>query len=192
MEEGRRQIDALMQPDNPPSVRLTSEGHSHGCRWRRLRPFCCGVRRQNGKVPGNGNRPSEQRTFEQKGYSHAQLIAIFVRHRAEIEHLALAKLQREGNSDRGVVVIASERYVHFLVDLDGRLPQRCRISFLALAFLEGSSPLDAHRDQSMRLFMKHRRVIEDIARRKTLLLKEPAQWVSVAAGDLPVLEQDDP
>jgi hypothetical protein len=90
------------------------------------------------------------------------------------------------------MAIASERYVHFLIDLDGRLPQRCRVSFLALAFLEGSSPLDAHRDQCIRLFMKHRRVIEDIARRKSLLLREPAKWVSIAAGDLPVLEQDRP
>ena len=38
----------------------------------------------------------------------AQLIAIFVRHRAEIEHLALAKLQREGHSDRGVVVTTED------------------------------------------------------------------------------------
>jgi hypothetical protein len=36
--------------------------------------------------------------------SSAQLIAIFVKHRADIERLALAKLQREGHSDRGVVV----------------------------------------------------------------------------------------
>ncbi|MEH2561496.1 hypothetical protein V1289_001123 [Bradyrhizobium sp. AZCC 2289] len=36
-----------------------------------------------------------------KDTGHAQLIAIFVRHRAEIEHLALAKLPREGHSDRG-------------------------------------------------------------------------------------------
>ena len=36
--------------------------------------------------------------------SSAQLIAIFVKHRAEIERLALAKLQQEGHSDRGVVV----------------------------------------------------------------------------------------
>src|SRR3981189_2544056 len=42
--------------------------------------------------------------MSRKDAGYAQLIAIFVRHRAEIEHLALAKLQREGHSDRGVVV----------------------------------------------------------------------------------------
>jgi hypothetical protein len=68
MEDGRWQINALMQPSlvggrinhhmlgSPPS-----EDHSHGCCWRRLRPFRCGVRRQNRKVPGNGDCPSEQR-----------------------------------------------------------------------------------------------------------------------------------
>ena len=40
-------------------------------------------------------------------YVH-QLIAIFVRHQAEIEHLALAKLQREGHSARGVVVTTED------------------------------------------------------------------------------------
>jgi len=43
-----------------------------------------------------------------KDAGHAQLIAIFVRHRAEIEHLALAKLEREGHSDRGVVVTTED------------------------------------------------------------------------------------
>jgi len=33
-----------------------------------------------------------------------QLIAIFVKHRAEIERIAIAKLQRQGHSDKGVVV----------------------------------------------------------------------------------------
>ena len=42
--------------------------------------------------------------MSRKDAGYAQLIAIFVRHRAEIEHLALAKLKREGHSDRGVVV----------------------------------------------------------------------------------------
>ena len=42
--------------------------------------------------------------MSRKDAGYAQLIAIFVRHRAEIEHLALAKLQRQGHSDRGVVV----------------------------------------------------------------------------------------
>ena len=46
-----------------------SEDHSHGCCWRRLRPFRCGVRRQIRKVPGNGDCPSEQRACEQKGRS---------------------------------------------------------------------------------------------------------------------------
>jgi hypothetical protein len=43
-----------------------------------------------------------------KDAGFAQLIAIFVRHRAEIEHLARAKLQREGHSDRGVVVTTED------------------------------------------------------------------------------------
>src|SRR5580692_10139865 len=42
--------------------------------------------------------------MSRKDAGNAQLIAAFVRHRAEIEHLALAKLQREGHYDRGVVV----------------------------------------------------------------------------------------
>ena len=46
--------------------------------------------------------------MSKKDACHAQLIAIFVRHRAEIEHLALAKLQREGHSDRGVVVTTED------------------------------------------------------------------------------------
>jgi hypothetical protein len=46
--------------------------------------------------------------MSRKDAGHAQLIAIFVRHRAEIEHLALAKLQREGHSDRGVVVTTED------------------------------------------------------------------------------------
>jgi len=45
---------------------------------------------------------------ERMDAGYAQLIAIFVRHRAEIEHLALAKLQREGHSDRGVVVTTED------------------------------------------------------------------------------------
>lgn len=46
--------------------------------------------------------------MSRKAAGHAQLIAIFVKHRAEIEHLALAKLQREGHSDRGVVVTTED------------------------------------------------------------------------------------
>jgi uncharacterized protein DUF1488 len=46
--------------------------------------------------------------MSRKDAGHARLNAIFVRHRAEIEHLALAKLQREGHSDRGVVVTTED------------------------------------------------------------------------------------
>ena len=46
--------------------------------------------------------------MSRKDAGYAQLIAIFVRNRAEIEHLALAKLQREGHSDRGVVVTTED------------------------------------------------------------------------------------
>ena len=46
--------------------------------------------------------------MSRKDAGNAQLIAIFVRHRAEIEHLALAKLQRDGHADRGVVVITED------------------------------------------------------------------------------------
>jgi hypothetical protein len=82
------------------------------------------------------------------------------------------------------MAIASERFVHFLVDVPGRVPQRCRVSFTVLAILEGTGVLNAHRDQSMRLFMKHRRLIEAADRRKLFLAKEPAKWISVAAEDL--------
>ena len=46
--------------------------------------------------------------MSRKDAGHAQLIAIFARHRAKIGHLALAKLQREGHSDRGVVVTTED------------------------------------------------------------------------------------
>src|ERR1700730_12873004 len=46
--------------------------------------------------------------MSRKDAGNAQLIAAFVRHRAEIEHLALAKLQRDGDADRGVVVITED------------------------------------------------------------------------------------
>jgi hypothetical protein len=75
------------------------------------------------------------------------------------------------------MAVASERFVHFLVDLNGKPPQRCRVSFAALDILEGASILKAHRDQSMRLFMKHRRLIEAVARRKVLLATEKAKWI---------------
>jgi hypothetical protein len=43
-----------------------------------------------------------------KDIKHGQLAAIFVRHRAEIEHLAVAKLQREGHTPRGVVITSED------------------------------------------------------------------------------------
>jgi hypothetical protein len=46
--------------------------------------------------------------MRRKDAGHAQLIAIFVRHRAEIELLALAKLRRVGHSERGVVVTTED------------------------------------------------------------------------------------
>jgi hypothetical protein len=85
------------------------------------------------------------------------------------------------------MAIASDKYVHFQLDMEGRPPQRCRVSFAALAALEGIGPLHAHRDQSMRFFMKHRRLIEAIATRKSSLVKEPTKWVSIAAEDLALM-----
>lgn len=46
--------------------------------------------------------------MSKKEINHGQLIAIFVRHRAEIEHLAVAKLQREGHTPRGVVITSED------------------------------------------------------------------------------------
>ena len=46
--------------------------------------------------------------LSKKDAGHAQLIAIFVRHRAEIEHLAVAKLQRKGHTPRGVVITSED------------------------------------------------------------------------------------
>ena len=46
--------------------------------------------------------------LSKKDAGHAQLIAIFVRHRAEIEHLAFAKLQREGHTPCGVVITSED------------------------------------------------------------------------------------
>lgn len=85
------------------------------------------------------------------------------------------------------MAVATERYVHFLLDLNGRPPQRCRVSFTALAALEGTGELTTHREQSMRLFMKHRRFIESIARMKWSGLAEPTKWVTVAAEDLDLM-----
>jgi hypothetical protein len=42
--------------------------------------------------------------MSKKDTGHGKLIEIFVRHRAEIESLALAKLGRGGHSDSGVVI----------------------------------------------------------------------------------------
>ena len=81
------------------------------------------------------------------------------------------------------MAIASNKYVHFLIDMDGR-PQRCRVSFGALAMLEGFDLPYAHRDQSIRIFIKHRRVIEAIARKKIFSIKPPTDWVLITAEDL--------
>ena len=78
----------------------------------------------------------------------------------------------------------NEKYVHFLLDVGGRPPQRCRVSFTALALLEGVCIPDVDRHQSMQIFMKHRELIEAIAKRKLFLSKEPAKWVSIAEDDL--------
>lgn len=40
--------------------------------------------------------------------NHGQLIAIFVKHRAEIEYLAIAKMQREKHSDHGLVLTTDD------------------------------------------------------------------------------------
>ena len=40
--------------------------------------------------------------------NHGQLIAIFVKHRAEIEYLAIAKMQREKHSDHGFVLTTDD------------------------------------------------------------------------------------
>jgi hypothetical protein len=44
------------------------------------------------------------------------------------------------------MAIASDKYIHFLIDTDGR-PQRCRVTFGALAMLEGYEIPYVHRDQ---------------------------------------------
>jgi hypothetical protein len=82
------------------------------------------------------------------------------------------------------MVFASERFVHFLVDIPGRSPQRCRISLLALATLEGMCPDTAQLDQSTVLFLKHRRTIEKIALMKSAATAGPTRWVTVSVGDL--------
>jgi hypothetical protein len=83
------------------------------------------------------------------------------------------------------MTLVTEQYVHFLLDVNGRPPQRCRVSFAALAALEGTYPATANnRDQCTRLFMKHRRLIEAIARMKFSGLTESTTWVTVEAEDL--------
>lgn len=85
-----------------------SEDHSHGCCWRRYAHFVVeyGGKIEKCRVTETALLNRERMSRKDAGY--AQLIAIFVRHRAEIEHLALAKLQREGHSDRGVVVTTED------------------------------------------------------------------------------------
>ncbi len=88
------------------------------------------------------------------------------------------------------MVSASERYVHFLVDLSGRPPQRCRVSLRALAALEGSCPFTTELDQATRLFLKHRRLIEAVARMKLSKAKDPAKWLTIAVDDVDLRPKD--
>lgn len=80
------------------------------------------------------------------------------------------------------MAVASERYVHFLLDLARRPPQRCRVSLRALAMLEGTSGAELH--QFTILFLKHRGIIEATARMKLSEQRESTKWVTVAAEDL--------
>lgn len=82
------------------------------------------------------------------------------------------------------MAVASERYVHFLVDVSGRLPQRCRVSLAALAALEGTCPINTQLDRATGLFLKHRRMIEAVARIKLSDAKEPTKWLTIAADDV--------
>jgi hypothetical protein len=82
------------------------------------------------------------------------------------------------------MAVVSERYVHFLLDLAGRPPQRCRVSLRALASLEGIRPSTAQLQHSRGLFLKHRGIIEATARMKLSEEKETSEWVTVAAEDL--------
>src|ERR1700738_244538 len=105
----RSRSPRLYGPDKPPSVRLT--------RPRTILMVVAGgdyvhfVVEYGGKI--EKGRVTETALLNRGGMGrkdagHAQLIAIFVRHRAEIEQLAFAKLQREGHSDRGVVVTTED------------------------------------------------------------------------------------
>jgi hypothetical protein len=82
------------------------------------------------------------------------------------------------------MVFASERYVHFLVDMTGRPPQRCRVSLGALATLEGICPTTARLDHASRLFLKHRPTIEALARMKLASTREPGKWLTIATDDV--------
>jgi len=84
------------------------------------------------------------------------------------------------------MAVASERYVHFLVDVSSRLPQRCRVSLAALAALEGACPTSTHLSRATPLFLKHRRTIEELARGKLNAAKEPVKWISISACDADV------
>lgn len=42
------------------------------------------------------------------GSSHGRLIAIYIKHLAEIECIALAKLQRLGHTERGIVITTED------------------------------------------------------------------------------------
>jgi uncharacterized protein DUF1488 len=112
MEDGRWQIDGLMQPSL-----VGGRINHHMSRLRTIFMVVAGgdyvhfVVEYGGKI--EKCRVTEaallnRERMSRKDAGYAQLIAIFVRHRAEIEHLALAKLQREGHSDRGVVVTTED------------------------------------------------------------------------------------
>ena len=93
-------------------------------------------------------------------------------------------MPNEGYETGERMAVASERYVHFLVDVTGRPPQRCRVSLGALATLEGICPANALLLQATRLFLKYRRVIESAAKMKLYAAKEPTRWITIAADDL--------
>jgi hypothetical protein len=82
------------------------------------------------------------------------------------------------------MAVASERYVHFLLDQEGKPPQRCRVSFAALTLTEWPAQPIANRHQSVRVFMKHRWMIEAIARIKLSRMKDPTKWISIEADDV--------
>jgi hypothetical protein len=82
------------------------------------------------------------------------------------------------------MAVANERYVHFLLDQERGPAQRCRISFAALTLIEWPDEPIIHRHHSLRIFMKHRWMIEEIARIKLTRMKEPMKWISIDAGDV--------